>query len=61
MIYKVVRHSKAPLTAIDDGLTKGYDLIVCGMHSKRPLHDLLVGSFAKRLIERQENALFLSH
>ncbi|YCM46793.1 universal stress protein (plasmid) [Verrucomicrobiaceae bacterium 227] len=60
-VRKVVRYSDGPLVAIGDGLTKNYDLVVCGMHSRKPLRDFFVGSFVKMLIERQENALFLSH
>jgi len=60
-VSKIVRYGRSPLEAIEQGLTEGYDLIVCGMHSKRPLHDFFVGSFANRLIEREESALFLSH
>ncbi|MDB4537189.1 universal stress protein [Akkermansiaceae bacterium] len=50
-----------PTGAIEKGLTSGYDLIVCGTHSKKMIKDLFVGSFTQRLIEKQENALFLSH
>lgn len=60
-VGRIIRFSKGPLVAINEGLTKDYDLVVCGMHSKRTLLDRFVGSFANLLIERQENALFLSH
>jgi len=60
-VSKVIRYSDEPKKAVDAGITEDYDLIVCGMHSRRSLHDFFVGSFAKRLIKDQKNALFLSH
>ena len=60
-VSRVIRYSDVPIAAIEEGLTKDYDLIVCGMHSRSPLHEFFVGSFARRLIEQQENALYLSH
>lgn len=60
-VSRILRYTSKPLDAINDGVTDGYDLVVCGMHSRRPLHDFFVGSFAKRLIEDKKSALFLSH
>lgn len=50
-----------PTEAIEKGVTSNYDLIVCGIHSRKLIKDFFVGSFTQGLIERQENALFLSH
>ncbi|MEM7015523.1 MAG: universal stress protein [Verrucomicrobiota bacterium] len=38
-----------------------FDLVVLGIHSKRLLRDRFVGSLAKRLIDDNDRALFLSH
>lgn len=37
------------------------DLIVAGIHSKKPIKDLFVGSLVKGLIEKGDTALYLSH
>ncbi|MCB1237060.1 MAG: universal stress protein [Verrucomicrobiae bacterium] len=37
------------------------DLVVAGIHSKKLLKDLFVGSFTKHLIDRGDVPLFLSH
>ena len=60
-VGKIIRYSKSALEALDAGIVDDYELVVCGMHARRPLHDFFVGSFARRLIEKEESALFLSH
>ena len=52
--------------ASDDSIEKVIDsqeadLIVAGIHSKKPIKDFFVGSLAKHLIKNGDTALFLSH
>jgi len=49
------------IPAMEAGAASGVDLIVAGIHSKKVLHDLFVGSFTRSLIQRGDVALFLSH
>lgn len=53
--------TKRPLAALENDHLKDADLIVAGIHSRRFFKDAFVGSFAKRLIEIGDTALFLSH
>lgn len=46
---------------VTDELLKATDLVVAGIHSKRPIKDRFVGSFTKKLIHDATTALFLSH
>lgn len=42
-------------------LTADADLIVAGIHSKRPIRDMFTGSFTAKLIRHHDKPLFLSH
>ncbi len=46
---------------VTEDFLKGIDLVVAGIHSKRPIKDHFVGSFTKKLIHDATTALFLSH
>lgn len=50
---------------INDVVTEEFleaiDLVVAGIHSKRPIKDRFVGSFTKKLIHDATTPLFLSH
>ena len=46
---------------LDEDLGSEFDLIVAGIHSRKPVKDFFIGSFAKNLIERGDTPLFLSH
>lgn len=52
---EIILQNTLPISLVDD-----VDLVVAGVHSKRFLKDIFVGSFAKELIERGDTALFLS-
>jgi nucleotide-binding universal stress UspA family protein len=42
-------------------IANGVNLIVAGIHSRKVIKDMFVGSFAKGLIDRGDTAIFLSH
>jgi nucleotide-binding universal stress UspA family protein len=46
---------------VTDELLEATDLVVAGIHSKRPIKDRFVGSFTRKLIQDGTTALFLSH
>lgn len=46
---------------ITSDLLEATDLVVAGIHSKRPIKDRFVGGFTKKLIHSCDTALFLSH
>lgn len=58
---EVIKSTHPPLDAIENGMIKNYDLVVAGMHARRPIRDFFVGSFTRKLMEIEESALFLSH
>ncbi len=63
---RVVSHSdEAPVEDVFDALLgatgEGADLVVLGIHSGNFWKKLFVGSFAKKLMERGDMPLFLSH
>jgi len=47
--------------AIAEPPCAGADLVVAGIHSRKPIQDYFVGSFTRTMIERKDTALFLSH
>ena len=46
---------------IPDYILDEYDLIAAGIHSGRFFKDRIIGSLANKLIERDDQTLFLSH
>ncbi|MDF1813990.1 MAG: universal stress protein [Verrucomicrobiales bacterium] len=46
---------------VDAELKNDVDMVVAGIHSKKLLKDMFVGSFTKSLFERGDVSLFLSH
>ena len=46
---------------VDKEIASGANLVVAGIHSKRVIKDLFVGSFTRGLIQRGDIPLFLSH
>lgn len=54
--------SDAPVfDAVEAFAGEDVDLVVAGIHSKKKIRDLFVGSFTKQLIESGNKAVFLSH
>lgn len=54
--------SEKPIEKVlDEDLGSEFDLIVAGIHSRKPVKDYFLGSFAKTLIQRGDTPLFLSH
>lgn len=47
--------------AVDAVIDENIDLVVAGIHSKRPVRERFTGSLARHLIEKGAKALFLSH
>lgn len=63
---KIARHvGKEPVADLFEDLlapgSPGADLIVIGIHSRHAVKDFFVGSFTKKMIERGDTPLFLSH
>lgn len=57
-----LEHESSPVESIiDDGYIDQFDLIVAGIHSKKRIKDVFVGSFTKKLIEAGSRSLLLSH
>ena len=48
-------------TVAENAPAEGFNLFVVGIHSKKFINDLFVGSFAEFLIEKCDTAVFLSH
>ena len=53
--------SDASIEETIDSRLHDTDLVVAGIHSKKLIKDLFVGSLVKHLIKRGDTALFLSH
>ncbi|MDF1812784.1 MAG: universal stress protein [Verrucomicrobiales bacterium] len=49
------------LMAVEAEIDSGANLVVAGIHSKKRLKDIFVGSFTRSLINRGDVAMFLSH
>lgn len=47
--------------AVDEQRMKAFDMIVCGIYSRKTVKDFFVGSFTRTLIGRKTTPLFLSH
>lgn len=47
--------------AVDEGVVADVDLIVAGIHSRKPIKDFFVGSFTKELLSRGTKPLLISH
>lgn len=60
-IGKTIRKTCSATQALKDRVADDYDVIVCGMHSRKVVKDIFVGSFTKQLIEAGDKCLFLSH
>lgn len=56
---KTVHSEMKPHDAIREHIADGIDLIVAGVHSKKPIRDLFVGSFTRSLIDDGSIPLFL--
>ncbi len=56
-----VTSEKAIEEVINEDLGSEFDLVVAGTHSRKPVKDFFLGSFAKNLIRRGNTPLFLSH
>jgi nucleotide-binding universal stress UspA family protein len=58
-------HSRASEATVEETFTPEFvadtDLIVAGIHSRRPIRDMFTGSFTARLIREHNKPLFLSH
>ncbi|MGJ8723220.1 MAG: universal stress protein [Roseibacillus sp.] len=60
-IHQKIIRSGSENELVESDFFDPYDLVVCGTHGHRQLSDFFVGSFSKKLIEKNERCLYLSH
>lgn len=62
LLNVTVQQESRPIeSCLEPEFLDSFDLIVAGVHSKRIIRDIFVGSFAKSLIQKGTKPIFLSH